>query len=568
MRRPHPFLRTVVVVLLSAWYLASDVPQLAQFWHAYGSNPYISSSFDASRDWRSVSIADRANFITLGAVAAPGVRIVVPGHIGVKDDAIALDAPPLRWTTYDATVTALSYLGTVLLVLVSGWLLLYRPSPITWAFFVFGPFWGPADWTFSFSLLPPALAVLQSFVFTFIAGAAMWGLVYFGLTFPSGAINPLKRVLARWSWIAWPIVTFVWSWWWGCFALFGTPQPLSAFRFFSILVGLMFLASVVALGHTFVVSHGLDRQRIKWIFASYALGILPLWLLWWTFALGISIPVWVSDLGFLMTIFLPFAVAYTVIVHRVLDVNFIISRAVVYGVLTSLIVGVFALLDWFVGTVLAQTRLAVVVEICAAIGLGFGLNGLHARLDRFVDATLFRDRHRAERRLSRVANAVAHAANTDAVDAMLVEEPADALHLASAALFRADAQGAFRRTASVHWRPEDLEEFGRDDRLLALLRSEQGPLVVDETGWNHAALPHGPARPILAVPIVSRHDVRAFALYGAHLSGEAIDPDEVRSIEKIASMASAAIDHLEAMELRRQMDAMARQLSAYRSESV
>jgi hypothetical protein len=403
--------------------------------------------------------------------------------------------------------------------------------------------------------------------FALVAGAAAWGCLYFGLAFPSGPDTPVKRFLARWSWLGWPILSINVAWMWVIFAAFGVAEPLWLYRIATILSGLLFLGAVVAMGHTFVVSRGLDRQRVKWVFASFAVGFLPLAFLWWSFAFGIRTPVWISDLGFLMTIFLPFAVAYTVIVHRVLDVNFIISRAVVYGVLTSIIVGVFALLDWFLGTVLAQTRVAVVAEVLAAIGLGFGLNGLHARVDRFIDATLFRDRHRAEKRLTRVANAVAHAGSVEAVEDMLAVEPSDALHLASAAVFRVDRNGTFARTQSAHWSAGEVSGLPADDRLLALLRAEQGPLALDETGWNRPELPHGPARPVLAVPIIVRHDLRALVLYGAHVSGEAIDPDEVRLIEKIAAMASAAVDHLEATELRRQVETMSQELAWYRAKS-
>jgi hypothetical protein len=568
MRGPHPFLRTVAVVLFAAWFLASDIPQLAQFWHAYGSNPFYSNGYiGVTRDWRSVSMADRIDFIGFGLTSAPGVAVVMPAHTGDSDRAEVKTATPLRWTTYDALIAALSYAGTVLLVLVSGWLLLYRPSPVTWSFFAFGPFFGPADWTFSFPVLPPLLAALQALTFSVIAGAALWGCLYFAMVFPSGAGNPIKRFLARWSWLAWPLLSIHFGWQSAIFGAFGIAEPPLLYYIASIVTGLLFLGAIVAMGHTFVVSRGLDRQRIKWVFASFALGILPLVLLFWSNAFLIQVPVWLVDLGFLMTIFLPLAVAYTVIVHRVLDVNFIVSRAVVYGVLTSIFVGVFALLDWFIGSVLAQTRLALVAEICAAIGLGFGLNGLHARLDRFVDATLFRDHHRAEKRLARVANAVAHTGSVEMVEDMLVTEPADALHLASAAVFRADAGGAFRRMANVHWTPGELTELRSDDRLLALLRAEQGSLAVDETGWTHADLPHGPARPIVALPIFVRHDLRAVALYGAHVSGEAIDPDEIRLMERIAHMASAAIDHLEAIELRRQVEVMTQELAWYRANT-
>ncbi|HXW76215.1 MAG TPA: hypothetical protein VEJ20_02275 [Candidatus Eremiobacteraceae bacterium] len=568
MRGPHPFLRTVVVVLASAWFIVSDIPQLAQFWHTYGQDPFYEGGYiDDSRDWRSVSMADRVRFIGLGVAATPGESFVLPPRVGTREHAVTGVATRLEFTTYDAIIAGLSFAGTVLIVLVAGWLVLYRPSPITWAFFGLGPFYGPNDWTFSIAVFPPVLAALQALIFALIAGLGLWGCLYFGLAFPSGADTPVKRFLARWSWLGWPILSIEVGWMWVIFAVFGLPEPLLLYRVGTIIGGLLFLGAVGAMGHTFATSRGLDRQRVKWVFASYALGFVPIALLWFSFAFGISTPVWFSDLGFLMTIFLPFAVAYTVIVHRVLDVNFIVSRAVVYGTLTSIIVGVFALVDWLLGSVLAQTRLAVVVEILAAIGLGFGLNGLHARVDRLVDATLFRDRHRAEKRLTRVANAIAHAGSVEAVEDMLVDEPSEALHLASAAVFRADGNGTFGRTTALHWSNGEFARFEPDDRLLALLRAEQGPLPIDETGWSAPDLPHGAARPVLALPIVFRHDLRAIVLYGAHESGEAIDPDEIKLMEKIASMASAAVEHLEAVELRRQVGAMAQELARYRASA-
>lgn len=564
----HPFLRTTVVVLLATWAVASDVPQLGQFWHTYGTNPFYSGGdFGVDRDWRAVSFADRLKYTTFGIVAAPGVTCVLPVNTGNGVRVLSAAAIPQRWTTSDAVIAALSFFGDLLIVLVGGWLVLIRPTPVTWAFFVFGAIYGPADWFFSVALMAPQMALLQLLTFSTLAGAALWGGIYFGLAFPSGAGSPLKQMLARWSWVAWPIVTLHFYAWLSRFSFSGIVDPPVLYKLGNIVVGLLFLGSVVAMAHTFVVSRGLDRQRIKWVFASFALGVLPLALLFASLAFGVSVPEWISDIGFLMTIFLPFAVAYTVIVHRILDVTFIVSRAVVYGVLTSLIVGTFGLIDWFVGKVLAQTQLALLAEVAAAIGLGVGLNGLHATLDRLIDATLFRDRHRAEKRLSRVAAAVAHVGSVKAVEDMIVSEPADALRLASAAVFRADKNGDYRRTASAHWHDEDAAALGSDDRLVALLRAEQNSLGIDETGWSQRDLPHGAARPIVAVPILVRHELRAIALYGAHTSGEAIDPDELKLIEKITAMSSAAIDHLEAIELRRQNESLALELAWYRANA-
>ncbi len=195
----HPFLRTIVVVLLVAWAIASDVPQLGQFWHTYGQNPYYSGGyFGDDRDWQTVSAADRMKFIWSGIVASPGIRCVLPTGNRNNVRVLTALAVPQPWTTSDAVVAALCFFGNVLFVVVGGWLVLIRPAPITWAFFACGVFWGPTDWSFSVALLPPALALSQMTVMAFIAGAAMWACLYFGLIFPSGQASGLKQTLARW----------------------------------------------------------------------------------------------------------------------------------------------------------------------------------------------------------------------------------------------------------------------------------------------------------------------------------------------------------------------------------
>jgi hypothetical protein len=67
------------------------------------------------------------------------------------------------------------------------------------------------------------------------------------------------------------------------------------------------------------------------------------------------------------------------------------------------------------------------------------------------------------------------------------------------------------------------------------------------------------------VPIVVRHHLRAIALYGAHSSGEDIDPDELKSIERLTEMASGAYDHIEAESLRVELEATKRELDAWRA---
>ena len=82
------------------------------------------------------------------------------------------------------------------------------------------------------------------------------------------------------------------------------------------------------------------------------------------------------------------------------------------------------------------------------------------------------------------------------------------------------------------------------------------------------------ARALLYVNARSRHSrasysgaarTAAIVFYGAHLHGEALDPDEVRIIAGLAAGAAAAYDRIEAEALRKDNEAMKNEVDSLRT---
>ena len=63
-----------------------------------------------------------------------------------------------------------------------------------------------------------------------------------------------------------------------------------------------------------------------------------------------------QTIGF-AAVLMPVSVAYAVFQYRVIDVNFVINRAIVYGVLTVLLAAAVSLLDWLLGKILGGAHL-------------------------------------------------------------------------------------------------------------------------------------------------------------------------------------------------------------------
>jgi hypothetical protein len=262
-----------------------------------------------------------------------------------------------------------------------------------------------------------------------------------------------------------------------------------------------------------------------------------------------------------MYVFVPLAIGYAVIRHRVIDVSFVVSRTLVYAVLTTLLVGIFSLVDWFFTDYLSNARLGTVAEVGAVLAFGIWFNGLHRRVETLIDATFFRQRHRAEVQLARIASALPRAPTADTVAQFLVDEPVRALSLASAALFRRNLDSQFIREAAVGWTPSELLGLdSKDNALLTLAETEEGPLSLYDHPWRKECMPAGAARPVLALPIIVRRELAAIVFYGSHLHGEALDPDEIKALAGLAPGAAAAYDHLEAEAMRRKNELLERKV--------
>jgi hypothetical protein len=102
-----------------------------------------------------------------------------------------------------------------------------------------------------------------------------------------------------------------------------------------ILIILLGLVGFVSLVLRFRRSRGEERQQLKWF--TYAGALLPLAVL------GDFLPAPVGDLGFAVPIvFLPVAAGIAVLRYRLYDIDRLINRTLVYGLLTALLAGVYA----------------------------------------------------------------------------------------------------------------------------------------------------------------------------------------------------------------------------------
>ena len=229
----------------------------------------------------------------------------------------------------------------------------------------------------------------------------------------------------------------------------------------------------------------------------------------------------------------PVALGYAVLRQRVVDVQFAVSRTLVYGVVSTLALAFMAAVHWLLGRLIEQTHLTLGIEGVAAIGLGLVLHKATHGINLLVDRVLFSKHHQAEQRLRQVTAALPYATTERSIAEALVIEPVRNLSLSSAALFyRAVNEGPLRRVLAHGWTEDHLKNLDADALLVRHLQDEHEPLKLDDSHWLPDGMPGRRDAAGAGDPDRQSAELTAVVLYGAHTNATLPDPDEVVLLQR------------------------------------
>lgn len=568
------FARRAVVAVIGLWMLGTSIPDFARL-VTPSSDVGLSVGFDGV-----VTAADPGSPAAAAGIL-PGDRIVPPLPYGLFRQplpriafnlqrgatvrAVVLVPRPYLLSRARRLLVAALYASFFVFLIVGTFLLLMRPSVMTWAFYFFclgrrygdlGFYWPGSDAFFWTNVL----------TFAALGGMSCIFVTIFALRFPSNSLSKFGSIASVLAAILLVPFAAVWPWLLVRFNFQGLPTQSLANMVVRV-DSFVYVCAAAIFVATLRRSHGEERHRLAWVL------IFPAVLLLRVVAINqgnglfpYSLPEWFPRAITVLAVGVPLAVAYAVVRQRVFDIRFAISRALVYAAITSLIAGSFFLLDSFMSRQFAQTRFTITAEIILALAIGSWLNMLHRSVDRFVDSTFFRQRHLAEERLAKAAVAILRAESRAVVDRFLVHEPLRALELTSAALFHRDATGSFVRETAVGWDSTETRQFTSDHPLLLHLLAAEGAVRLADVVWPSEASTTHFGDAVLAMPVLLRDELVAIVLYGPHRSGADIDPDEVRALTQLVDRAGAAYDHIEARILRDKVESLLRERDAKQKE--
>jgi signal transduction histidine kinase len=250
-----------------------------------------------------------------------------------------------------------------------------------------------------------------------------------------------------------------------------------------------------------------SRQQLKWFFA-----VLPL------AAVAVIAELIDSNgspanaiLGGLAGVLMPVAIGLAVLRHRLYEIDILLSRAVLYGLLTAGVAGVY------LGVVTAAEQLfgraghGTAVQVLATVVAAAALFPLRDWVQRRVDRLFYGDRGMPYEALARLGRRVEESAGTESALDSVVKTIADSLRLPYVAL-----------------------ELRLGD------------------GWRRAAAYGQAAAEVTTFPLISQRETVGRLVVGTRSPGERLGPDDERLLADLARQTGPATH---AVALRQALEA-------------
>ena len=362
--------------------------------------------------------------VLLNALALPGVPAsIIPPE--VLRELRRLNLPPAPGVVLIMGMNGMC----MLLYLATSALLFWRRSDDRMAFFcsLMLLTFGGAVFGFLEYDPPPSLVWNLAFYSLFFLGQVSF-LTFFYL-FPSGRFVPRWT---RWSALLFVAFWLVWFFFLGGLAS-GTPPEL---------LFLFLLTGVIAQVYRYrSVSTFSERQQTKWVVFGFVLAIflfISTQLIFFFLPLQLSNSLVMNGLVggvsvYLSFMLIPIFIGIAILRSQLFDIDLIIKRTLVYGILTAFVIGVYVLVVGYLGA-LFHTGSNLVISLLATGLVAVLFQPLRELLQRGVNRLLYGQRDEPYRVISRLGQRLEATLAPDAVLSIIVETVAQTLKLPYAAI--------------------------------------------------------------------------------------------------------------------------------------
>jgi hypothetical protein len=295
----------------------------------------------------------------------------------------------------------------------------------------------------------------------------------------------------------------------------------SAFQFLALVLG------IIAFAHAWRSVEGGQRERLRWLFVGFASALMALGLVIGGILFQVSDPTYVA-LSIATDVFASAAlgiIAYAILRQRVIDVGFAINRAIVYAVLTGLMLVGFGVVEWLVDHVLEfeNRKKSALVDGALAVGIFLVMHRLQHSISHNVQRVFFRSWHKRAEALDRFLEMSEHFTEPEGLLTAFLEALDAFTESVGSALYARDPQGRLvLMRATLAGAPPMLS--GNDLAVVKLKAAPSKPQLIEMAAERNAEN--------WVFPLARRGELVGFVRIGEKRNRDLYRPDQIERIAR------------------------------------
>jgi hypothetical protein len=311
---------------------------------------------------------------------------------------------------------------------------------------------------------------------------------------------------------------------------------------------LALVMTLTVLTAAYLQARGEQQLRLRWIFWSTVVGYSGVLIYIASVLLARPVPSYPISEG--TAVVIPLGYAYAILRHRVIDVAFVVNRAIVLSIITSLIFAVFTILSKVIEYAAVGEGAGITLQLLGALTIAIFFERLRRFVEVAVSRAFFRRKHDAEAALRTLIEEAPFISDEGGLLKRAVAEVRRQLGPASAAIYREDLiRGGFR-LAELDGEQIFPRHCERDDpafvRLRATMRECHLVDVPSALAFGEIAIPLG---------LAGRFD--GALVCASRQTGEPYDPDEIALLGSLARQLSVVLETMRARASEDLVDALA-----------
>ena len=299
----------------------------------------------------------------------------------------------------------------------------------------------------------------------------------------------------------------------------------------------------------FVRARGADRQRTGWIVGAFLVAGVARFVSEHYFPAHLN---FIENGALLSLSIIPIVVVWIAVVkHHFFDIDFVVSRALVYTAITAAVIGIVGSSEELLTYLFYNnTDLGYGIIIACSLAIGACFGQVKTFLDRFVDRFVFHERREQRTSLERVAANLLDAEDADTVWRALMHDVPSILDLSFSGIMLRRDDGGYDLVHHWQWPPECVDHLDGDHALSRDIERTRGVLPHDAVRSTMIKSLFPNDRLTYAAPLYFNRAVSALVLYGHSVSGLDIDPEERAVLVRVMANASIALSAIELARYR------------------